>query len=95
VRAGALVIGADAYFVSRSEQLATLTFHQAVPAISLSCEFAVAGGLMSYGTSVVDTYRQLGIYAGRILKGEKPADLPSLVWLLKRGEMHQRQECHL
>ncbi len=76
MRAGALVIGADAYFVSRSEQLATLTFHQAVPAISLSCEFAVAGGLMSYGTSVVDTYRQLGIYAGRILKGEKPADLP-------------------
>ena len=76
VRAGALVIGADAYFVSRSEQLAALTVHHAVPAISLSREFAVAGGLMSYGTSVVDAYRQLAIYAGRILKGEKPADLP-------------------
>jgi ABC-type uncharacterized transport system substrate-binding protein len=76
VRAGALVIGADAYFVSRSEQLAALTVHHAVPAISLSREFAVAGGVMSYGTSVVDMYRQLAIYAGRILKGEKPADLP-------------------
>ncbi len=76
VRAGALVIGADAFFVSRSEQLAALTVRHVVPAISLSREFAVAGGLMSYGTSVRDAYRQIGLYAGRILNGEKPADLP-------------------
>jgi putative ABC transport system substrate-binding protein len=76
LRAGALVISADAFFVSRSERLAALTVRHAVPAISLSREFTVAGGLMSYGTSVRDAHRQMGVYAGRILKGEKPADLP-------------------
>jgi ABC-type uncharacterized transport system substrate-binding protein len=76
LRATALVIGADALFNSRSEQLAALTLRHAVPAIYQFREFASAGGLMSYGTTVVDTYRPLGVYTGRILKGEKPAELP-------------------
>jgi putative ABC transport system substrate-binding protein len=74
-RAGGLVIGADALFNSRSEQLAALTIRHAVPAIYQFREFVSAGGLMSYGTTVVDTYRPLGVYTGRILKGEKPAEL--------------------
>jgi putative ABC transport system substrate-binding protein len=76
LRAGALVIGADALFNSRSEQLAALTIRHRMPAIYQYREFVSAGGLMSYGTPVVDTYRPLGVYTGRILKGEKPADLP-------------------
>ena len=76
LRAGALVIGADALFNSRSEQLAALTIRHAVPAIYQFREFVSAGGLMSYGTTVVDTYRPVGVYTGRILKGEKPAELP-------------------
>jgi len=75
LRAGALVIGADALFNSRSEQLAALTICHGVPAIYQFREFVSAGGLMSYGTTVVDTYRPLGVYTGRILKGEKPAEL--------------------
>ena len=73
LRAGGLVIGADAIFNSRSEQLALLALRHAVPAIYQFREFVSAGGLMSYGTTVVDTYRPLGVYTGRILKGEKPA----------------------
>jgi putative ABC transport system substrate-binding protein len=76
LRARALVIGADALFNSRSEQLAALTVRHAVPAIYQYREFVSAGGLMSYGTNVVDTYRPLGVYTGRVLKGEKPAELP-------------------
>ena len=76
LRAGALVIGTDALFNSRSEQLAGLALRHAVPAIYQFREFVLAGGLMSYSTTVVDTYRPLGVYTGRILKGEKPADLP-------------------
>jgi ABC-type uncharacterized transport system substrate-binding protein len=75
LRAGGLVIGADALFNSRSEQLAALTIRHAVPAVYQYREFVSAGGLMSYGTTVVDTYRPLGVYTGRILKGEKPAEL--------------------
>jgi putative ABC transport system substrate-binding protein len=76
MRVGGLVIGTDGFFVSRSEQLAALTVHYAMPAIFQYRGYAVAGGLMSYGGSVTDSYRLAGVYTGRILKGEKPADLP-------------------
>jgi putative ABC transport system substrate-binding protein len=75
-KAGALVIGSDAYFNSRDEQLGTLSLRYGVPTIYQYREFTAAGGLMSYDGSIIDTYRQAGIYTGRILKGEKPADLP-------------------
>jgi putative ABC transport system substrate-binding protein len=74
--AGGLWIGPFGLFVSQSERLAALALRQRVPAISPSREFAAAGGLMSYGDSDTDHYRLVGVYAGRILKGEKPADLP-------------------
>jgi putative ABC transport system substrate-binding protein len=76
LRAGALVIGADPLFNSRSEQLAELTIRHRVPAIYQFREFVSAGGLMAYGSTVLDTYRPLGVYTGRVLKGEKPAELP-------------------
>jgi putative tryptophan/tyrosine transport system substrate-binding protein len=72
----ALVIGTDAFFNSQNEQLAVLTRRHSVPAIYQFREFVLSGGLASFGTTVVDTYRPLGVYTGRILKGEKPADLP-------------------
>ena len=78
LRAGALVIGADVFLSNRSEQLAALALRHTVPAIFLYREFVAAGGLMSYGESARDSFRLSGVYAGRILKGEKPADLPVL-----------------
>ena len=76
MRVGGLVIGTDGFFVSRSEQLAALTIRYAMPAIFQYRAYAAAGGLMSYGGSITDSYRLAGVYTARILKGEKPADLP-------------------
>ncbi len=76
LRAGGLVIGADPFLTGRMELLAALALRHAVPAIFQYHEYAAAGGLVSYGGSVTDSSRQAGIYAGRILKGEKPAELP-------------------
>ena len=76
LRAGALVIGTDAFFDSRREQLAALAVRYAVPTIYATRGFAVADGLMSYGANYTDAFHQAGVYTGRILKGEKPAELP-------------------
>jgi putative ABC transport system substrate-binding protein len=76
LRAGGLVIGPDAFFNSQSKLLAALTLRHGVPAISQYREFAAAGGLMTYGGSITDQFHLVGVYTGRILKGEKPADLP-------------------
>jgi len=76
LQAGGLVIGADTIFTGRAQELAALALRHRVPAIYQYPEFTEAGGLMSYGGSIRDTFHQVGVYVGRILKGEKPADLP-------------------
>jgi ABC-type uncharacterized transport system substrate-binding protein len=75
-RAGALVIAGDPFFNSKSEQLAELTVRHSIPAIYQLREFAVAGGLISYGASLADAFRLMGIYVGRIINGDKPSELP-------------------
>jgi putative ABC transport system substrate-binding protein len=75
-QAGALLVGAGAFLNSRREQIAALAARYELPAMYFSREAVVAGGLMSYGASLVDAYRQTGIYTGKILKGAKPAELP-------------------
>ena len=76
LHAAGLVISADALFTSQSQQLAALAVRHAVPAVHARREFAMAGGLLSYGSEITDSYRVAGFYTGRILKGDKPADLP-------------------
>jgi putative ABC transport system substrate-binding protein len=75
-RAAALLVDTDAFFLNRRYQFSALAAHHRIPTIYAQREFVVAGGLMSYGVSLADMNRQLGVYAGRVLKGAKPADLP-------------------
>jgi putative tryptophan/tyrosine transport system substrate-binding protein len=79
LRAGAILIVTDAFFIGRRDQLVALAARYAIPTIYENRDFAAAGGLISYGTDLADMYRQAGVYAGRILKGEKPADLPVML----------------
>ena len=76
LKAAAVIIGPSTFFVGRGEQLATLTLRYKVPAIYQYRPFAAAGGLMSYGSDETEYYHLVGVYTGRILKGEKPAQLP-------------------
>jgi putative tryptophan/tyrosine transport system substrate-binding protein len=76
LRVGGLIISTDPFFTGHAELLAELTARYAVPSVSKGRELAAAGGLLSYGADTLDSYRLAGIYTGRVLKGDKPADLP-------------------
>jgi putative ABC transport system substrate-binding protein len=82
---GALIIATDAYFLVRKNQIVTLSRHHAVPTVYNLREYVTSGGLLSYGTSLPDAYRQLGIYVGRVLKGASPSDLP--IWQPTKFEL--------
>src|SRR5262249_6393673 len=99
-RVGALLVSADSFLASRRARIVMLAAQSAVTAISQNREYVVAGGLMSYEASFSDAYRVLGFYAGRILKGEKPAELPvqqttkvELIINLKTAKVLGRRAC--